>query len=115
MITAAEVFDHHLQVFAAGDIDGILADYSDDSVMLYGARTWRGLAGAREFFTLWLTEWLPAGSRFDLIDRQATADLMYLTWTAESDAYVFDFGTDTFLIRDGKVLRQTVATLHRRK
>jgi hypothetical protein len=40
---------------------------------------------------------------------------VYLTWTAESAAYVYDFGTDTFVIKDSKVLRQTVATLRRRK
>ncbi len=115
MASAADVFAHHLQAFAAGDIDEILLDYSEHSVMLYGVREWRGLAGARAFFTLWLEDWLPSGCRFDIIDQQAVDDMVYLTWTAESAAYVYDFGTDTFLIKDGKVLRQTVATLHRRK
>lgn len=86
MATAAEVFEHHLQAFAAGDIDQILLDYDEHSVMLYGERVWRGLAGARAFFTLWLEQWLPSGSRFDIIDRQAVEDMGYLTWTAESAA-----------------------------
>ena len=115
MKTANEVFDHHLAAFGAGDVDEILRDYTEDTVMIYGARSWRGLAEARAFFAMWLDELLPPGCRFDLIDRQVTDDLVYITWTAESDAYVFDFGTDTFLVQDGKVARQTVATLHRRK
>ena len=115
MAIPTEVFAHHLQAFAAGDIDEILRDYREDSVMLYGDRVWRGLAGARAFFKLWIEDWLPPGCRFDIIDQQAVDDLVYLTWTAESDAYVYDLGTDTFLINDGKVVRQTVASLRRRK
>ena len=41
--------------------------------------------------------------------------MVYLTWSSESDGYLHDFGTDTVLIRDAKVVRQTVATLHRAK
>ena len=52
MAIPTEVFAHHLQAFAAGDIDEILRDYREDSVMLYGDRVWRGLAGARAFFKL---------------------------------------------------------------
>lgn len=115
MASAAEVFDHHLQSFARGDLEEILRDYDEHSLMIYEDRVWRGLAGAREFFTLWLDEWLPSGSRFDLIDQLAVDDTVYLTWTAESAAYIYDFGTDTFVIKDSKVLRQTVATLRRRK
>ena len=107
MATANEVFQHHLSVFGAGNIDEILVDYGD--------RVWRGLSGAREFFHLWIDDLLPAGSRFDIIDRQAVNDWLYITWTAESEKYKFDYGTDTFLIRDDKILRQTVASLHHRK
>ena len=115
MATADEVFDHHLSVFGAGDIDGILADYTDDTIMIYGDRVWRGLAGARAFFHMWIDDLIPAGSRFDLIDRVAVDDWLYISWTAETDRYRYDFGTDTFLIRDGKILRQTVATFHHLK
>ncbi len=115
MQTTQQLFDHHLEVFAAGDIDGIVSDYSEHSVMVYGDKVWRGLDGARAFFHMWLDDLLPAGCRFDVIDRRVVDDMIYLTWNAESDAYVFDFGTDTFIVRDGKVLRQTVASLHRRK
>ena len=39
MATANEVFQHHLSVFGAGNIDEILVDYGD--------RVWRGLSGGR--------------------------------------------------------------------
>lgn len=115
MSSAAEVFEHHIAAFAAGNLDEILLDYTDESVMVYGDRVWRGLAGARAFFEMWLDELLPAGCRFDIVDQLVVDDMVYLTWTAESDDYAFDFGTDTFLVHDSKVVRQTVATLHHRK
>jgi hypothetical protein len=115
MTTASDVFAHHLEAFGAGNIDDILADYTEHTVMIYGDKVWRGLAGARDFFHMWLDELLPAGCRFDLIDSQAVDDLVYITWTAESQDFVFDYGTDTFLIENSNIVRQTVATLQRRK
>ena len=115
MRSADEIFDHHLEVFGAGDIDGIVSDYSEASVMMYGDRTWLGLEGARAFFHLWLDDLIPAGSEFNLIDRVSSDDMLYITWTAESAGYVFDYGTDTFVMKDGKIWRQTVATHHHAK
>lgn len=115
MASANEVFDHHLEAFGGGNINEILRDYTDDTIMIYGDRVWHGLDGARDFFSMWLDDLLPAGSRFDIIDRHVVDDLVYITWTAESDKFVVDYGTDTFLVRDSKVVRQTVATQHRPK
>ncbi|MEM7468449.1 MAG: nuclear transport factor 2 family protein [Pseudomonadota bacterium] len=115
MATPDEVFDHHLEVFGDGDMDGILSDYTEQTLMVYGDKTWRGLVGARDFFNMWLDELIPAGSKFDLTGRVCVDDLLYITWTAESAKYKFEFGTNTFLIRDGKVIYQTVASSHYRK
>ena len=115
MLSADEVFDHHLSVFGSGNIDEILTDYTKDTIMIYGERFWHGLDGARDFFHMWLDELIPVGSRFDLINRVAVDDWLHITWSAESPRYRFDFGTNTFLIRDGKILRQTVATYHHEK
>ena len=115
MLSADEVFDHHLSVFGAGSIDGILTDYTEDTIMIYGDRVWRGLSGARDFFHMWLDELIPAGSSFDLIERVTVDEWLYITWTAESPRYRFDHGTNTFLIRDGKILFQSVATFHHEK
>ena len=113
MRTADEIFDHHLEVFGAGDMDGILSDYCDGSLMMYGEQTWHGLDGARDFFQMWLDDLIPAGSEFCLTGRSASADMLYITWTAESDKYVFEFGTNTFIMKDDRIWRQSVATYHR--
>jgi len=50
-----------------------------------------------------------------VIDEVSSADMIYITWTAESIKYVFDYGTDTFVFKRDKIWRQTVATHHRAK
>ena len=115
MPSAEEVFQHHLEAFGAGDVDEILKDYSDETIVIYDDRTARGLAEIRAFFEHWLEALLPPGCRFDLEQLRVADDLVFITWTAESEKLDFELGTDTFLIRDGKVLRQTVAAKIRRK
>lgn len=109
MTGAREVFQHHLDAFAKGDIDEILKDYTEETIVIYNDRIARGVSEIRGFFTHWLTELLPPGCEFDLDQLQVVDDLVFITWTAESEQLVFELGTDTFLIRGGKVQRQTVA------
>ena len=115
MADAEAVFRHHLDAFAAGDVDEILKDYSDDTIVIYNDRVARGRAEIREFFNYWLESLLPPGCRFDLDRLEVVDDLVFITWTAESEKWVFELGTDTFLIRNGKVERQTVAAHIRAK
>lgn len=109
MSQAEAVFQHHLEAFAAGDIDEILKDYTDETIVIYDDRVARGREEIRKFFSHWLENLLPPGCRFDLERLQAVDDLVFITWTAETDRLRFELGTDTFLIRGGKVVRQTVA------
>lgn len=115
MATTEEVFQHHLEAFAAGDVDEILRDYGESTVVIYNDRVARGLDEIRGFFEHWLATLLPPGCRFDLDHVQIVDDLVFITWTAESEKLEFELGTDTFLIRDSKVLRQTVAAKIRQK
>ena len=113
--TAEAVFQHHLAAFAAGDIDEILKDYTEDSLVIYDDRVARGREEIRKFFAHWLEHLLPPGCQFELERLQTVDDLVFITWRAESEDKVFELGTDTFLIRGGKVERQTVAAKIRAK
>ncbi len=115
MATTQEVFQHHLEAFAAGDVDEILKDYSDETIVVYDDRVARGLDEIRAFFEHWLDQLLPPGCRFDLDHVQIADDLVFITWTAETEKLEFELGTDTFLIRDSKVVRQSVAAKIRQK
>lgn len=115
MRTADEIFDHHIAVFGDGDLQAILSDYDAESVMIYRDKIWQGIDGAREFFCMWLDELMPSGSDFELISRLSVEQTLYITWRAESEKYIFDFGTNTFIVRNDKIWRQTVGAYVRAK
>jgi ketosteroid isomerase-like protein len=45
-----EVFAHHAQALGAEDLDGIIADYTDDAVIITPTRVLWGKEGVRENF-----------------------------------------------------------------
>ena len=54
--TPQEVFAHHGQALAAGNLDEILVDYSEDSVVITSAGAARGNDGIRKMFVTLLDE-----------------------------------------------------------
>ena len=51
-----EVFQHHAEALGAGDLDGIVEDYSDDAVFISPDGIKRGKDGIREAFTKLLAD-----------------------------------------------------------
>src|SRR5882672_12756150 len=45
-----EVLDHHLQTFQQNDLEGVMADYVEESVLVTSDRTFTGLKEIRENF-----------------------------------------------------------------
>ena len=100
MSTTAEILQRHLDALAAGDLEGLLADYADDAVMIGGAEPVRGKDGLRKMF-----ERTTANPPAIVIDLQVVeGDFAYITWHSDR----LSFGTDTFVVRDGKIVCQTV-------
>ncbi len=104
--TPNEVFAHHGQALAAGNLDEILADYSEDSVVITSAGAARGNEGIRKMFVKLLDE-LP-DAVWDLKNQILDGDVLYLEWTADSAANRVEDGVDTFVFRDGMIWAQTV-------
>jgi ketosteroid isomerase-like protein len=104
-----EVFDRHLQAFGAGDVERLLADYTEDSFVIGPMGVIKGLAGLRGFFEQLCREFAGAGTVFTLQQRVIEGEFVYITWSAETSANTYSFGTDTFVIRNGKFVGQTFA------
>ena len=49
--TPQEIFEHHATALIAGDIEGIVADYSDDALFITPRGVLRGKDGVRKGFT----------------------------------------------------------------
>jgi len=98
----------HFQAFTK-DLDALMADYTPDSVLFTPNGTLRGLEPIRGFFSEVLRT-----SPADLfrvltpIRQEIDGDVAYILWKAEP--YI-PLATDTFVIRDGKIVAQTFAML----
>lgn len=104
--TPQEVFAHHGTALAAGDLDEIVVDYTEDSVLLSPAGVARGKAAIRRAFATLLAE-LP-DANWDLKTQFFHEDVLFLEWTADSAVNRVDDGVDTFVFGDGMIRAQTV-------
>jgi len=109
MRSTQEVIDHHLECFGRGDTDGILADYSSTAVMLTPNGALKGPAAMRPVFQAIFKEFAQAGTSFSLQHRSIDGDYAYLLWTAETADNVYELGTDTFVVRDDKIVAHSFA------
>jgi hypothetical protein len=100
------VLEHHLQAFGEG-IEAIMADYTDDSVVMTPDATYRGLTEIRGFIAAFV-EALPDGiwDVFTMKRQEVVGEVAYILWEANP---WFPLGTDTFVVREGKIAFQTFA------
>ncbi len=103
--TPDETFGHHAQTLMAEDLDGILADYTDSSIVVSPSGVLRGTSAIRAFFAD-LLKALPQ-ARWD-VKTTYVEDILFLEWTADSAKGSVSDGVDTFIFRDGMIHIQTV-------
>lgn len=97
---------HHLQSLGAG-IDALLSDYTEDSILFTPNGPVRGLDGLRAFFEAFIKN-MPPGmmEAFQMVRQDVEGETAYILWKAEPFA---PLGTDTFVVRNGKIMVQTFA------
>ncbi len=109
MASTKEVLDHHMQCFDAGDLAGILSDYATDAVLFTPNGPLKGTDAIRPLFQLIFAEFGNSGTTFSMIQQTVDGEFAYILWTAETANSIYDMGTDTFVIRDGKIVAQSFA------
>lgn len=94
----------HLQA-ATLSVDAVMADYADTSVVITDAGTYRGLTEIRALFTD-LLDGTYRGfiSSFEMTRQEVVGEVAFIVWSAPP---WFRHATDTFVIRDDKILVQT--------
>jgi uncharacterized protein (TIGR02246 family) len=105
-----QVFEHHLSALGAGDLDGILSDYADDSILISPDGALKGRQAIRGFFEGVLASLFKPGTYDFTMDTLHVADdVAYVVWHANCASANVVFAADTFLIRNGKIAVQTFA------
>ena len=113
MRSTQEVLDHHLDCFGRADLEGILSDYSSSSLMFTPTGVLKGPDAMRPVFQGIFKEFSQKGTTFSMKHVCVERDYAFILWSAETADNVYELGTDTFVIRDDKILVHTFA-LHAR-
>lgn len=102
------VVRQHLEAFLEQrGLDAILADYAENACLLSEGRACCGKAAIRAFFEDFLAALPPqAIGEFTLRSLRLQGDVAYITWSAGPR---LPLGTDTFVVRDGRIVAQTFA------
>lgn len=109
MTSTHEVVAHHLKSFGEGDLDGILSDYAPDAVLFTPEGPLKGHDAIGSLFREMLVEFGRPGAVFRMEQQQVDGDHAYILWTAETADNRYELGTDTFFVRDGKIVVQSFA------
>ena len=98
----------HLEAFGALDIEALMADYDENSVIMMPGAELRGPDQIRPAFEAFAEEFGQPGTVFELKTAAFDGPIGYITWTAETPANVYGLSTDTFFVEDGKIRAQTL-------
>lgn len=109
MNTTKDVLDRHLQCFAERDLNGILADYAPGAVLFTPGGPLQGADAMRPFFVRLIEEFGKPGAWFEMKHRSIVGEYAYILWIAETADSVYEVATDTFVVRDGKIVAQSFA------
>ena len=109
MASTKDVLDHHLKCFGEGDLKGILSDYAPSAVLFTQDGPLRGAAAIRPLFQAMIAEFGKPGAVFSMKQQSVEGDYAYILWTAETADNVYEVGTDTFVVRGGKIVVQSFA------
>ena len=105
----SKVLDHHWEAFKANDLEATMADYTDESVLITPDKTYKGLKEIRENFIFAFSVFPKDSSTLKLNKSVVQQDVGYIIWEASAPKLKLSFGTDTFIIQNGKIIRQTYA------
>jgi len=106
-----QVLAHHWDAFKGNDLEGTMADYTEESILVTPDKTFRGLEEIRANFVAAFKAFPKDSSTLTLNKNTVSKDIGYIVWSAATPTFQLVYATDTFIIQNGKILRQTYAGL----
>ena len=98
------VLGHHMESFVATDLDAIMSDYTESSVLISAEKTYTGKAEIRTFFEAMLPGVTPEFlAAFNMVKQEVVGDVAYINFTVEG---FITLGSDTLVMKDGKIAVQ---------
>ena len=109
MATTKEVLARHLKSFSERDLEGILSDYAPGAVFFTPEGPRKGKDQIRPFFQSLLGEFSKPDSSFCMTLASVDGDHAFILWTAETADNFYEMATDTFVVRNDKIVAQSFA------
>lgn len=109
MASTEEILNHHLKCVLGGDLEGVLSDYAMDAVFFTTKGVHKGPAEMRRIFTALLADFGQPGLAASVHCALTEGDCAYIVWSAETPANVYEPASDTFVMRNGKIIAQSFA------
>lgn len=107
MSTTRDIIDRHLNAFFAYDVPGVLSDYGKDIVFFTANGPLNGVDAVRPLFETLIAEFKQPGSSFNMQQYSVEGNHGYILWNAETPDNVYEMATDTFVVRDGRIVAQS--------
>jgi hypothetical protein len=104
------ILDHQYEAFFAGSADEILKDFAEDAVLIGedGVATGRDAIHA-VYAEMFSGLFVPGTYEFVAGAEHIHGEIAYITWSATCASANVTLGTDTFVVRNGKIVVQTTA------
>ncbi|MEO6405114.1 MAG: nuclear transport factor 2 family protein [Ferruginibacter sp.] len=105
--TTRNVLMNHLSSFQNNDLDAVMSDYTSESVLITQAATYTGTEEIKIFFADLVIHFPKQKSNFELDIIEVKDELALIVWHAKTPSLEVSLGTDTFILKDGKIYQQT--------
>ena len=106
-----KIMNDHNDAVRRGNLDEVMADYCADSFMVTPTGVIKGLDAIRKHFDNTINNVLTPDVKSEILLLITEGDVGYAIWRAEGDKFALPFATDTFVMRDDKILVQTFASV----
>ncbi|MEX2234223.1 MAG: nuclear transport factor 2 family protein [Cyclobacteriaceae bacterium] len=104
-----EILDHHWVAFQNNDLEETMKDYTEESVLITPNATYTGLEEIENNFVNAFKAFPKDSTTFTLDKSIVVKDVGYILWRSKTPTFTLSYATDTFIIREGKIIRQTYA------
>jgi ketosteroid isomerase-like protein len=109
MNSTKDVIENRIRRFREGNIDGVLDDFSPNAILFTPTGPLRGKGEIQTLFQNLLAEFGKPGASDTVHTAIFEGDYAYLIWSGETADNYYEFATDTFIVRDGKIVAQSFA------
>jgi len=107
-MTADQILSHHLGAFGNNDLDEIMKDYTEESIVFAETGVVSGISAIREFFVE-MFRMIPSGSEFEMKQINVVFNVAHIIWSSKSSTAEIPYGSDTFVFEQDTIKFHTVS------